>query len=307
MKYYTQRQGMRNDQEKTYIIDPRRYKMLLNCCKQYYINLAWKYPEECSDGAGCCGFDEKRFTDEIYFEIPELFFDSNGSIESPDIVKGMFGEDEVLDEYNQFALLDLIEFFAANVRDVEKVGYHSFFNHYHYITHETTGIRKSFIEDINECFKKTSLLYQMNSDGQIERLSEYDVVTEGTIKRALSVNDTGTRDLLQEAIALHRQYGKNKARDSVEKLWDAFERMKSYYGDKSKKESAEEIVSDMSEGSEIYKKLFNEEFKYLTNIGNDFRIRHHERNRIEIDNDNYYDYFFNRCLSLMVIAIRYLH
>ena len=92
----------------------------------------------------------------------------------------------------------------------------------------------------------------------------------------------------------------------MEKLWDAFERMKSYYGDKSKKESAEEIVSDMSEGSEIYKKLFNEEFKYLTNIGNDFRIRHHERNRIEIDNDNY-DYFFNRCLSLMVIAIRYLH
>lgn len=48
------------------------------------------------------------------------------------------------------------------------------------------------------------------------------------------------------------------------------------------------------------------EFKMLTDIGNKYRIRHHETDRIDITDVRYYDYFFNRCLSLIALAIQYL-
>ena len=47
-------------------------------------------------------------------------------------------------------------------------------------------------------------------------------------------------------------------------------------------------------------------FKSLTSIGNHYRIRHHETDKINITDSRYYDYFFNRCLSLIALAIQYL-
>ncbi|MBR7683718.1 hypothetical protein KDK43_03735 [Streptococcus equi subsp. zooepidemicus] len=55
-----------------------------------------------------------------------------------------------------------------------------------------------------------------------------------------------------------------------------------------------------------YENLFNKEFGELTSIGNNFRIRHHETNKINIPDQRYYDYLFNRCLSLIALAIQYL-
>ena len=70
--------------------------------------------------------------------------------------------------------------------------------------------------------------------------------------------------------------------------------------------SAEKIVNDMAAGQAPYVTLFDTEFRALTKIGNDFRIRHHETDKVEITDVRYYDYFFNRCLSLIALAIQYL-
>ena len=111
---------------------------------------------------------------------------------------------------------------------------------------------------------------------------------------------------MQEAIDLHRSHDPNAARDACEKLWDAFERLKTYYSNLNKQDSANKIISDMSDGSGDYNALFTEEFKKLTKIGNEFRIRHHETDKIDITDIHYYDYFFNRCLSLIALAVQYL-
>ena len=62
----------------------------------------------------------------------------------------------------------------------------------------------------------------------------------------------------------------------------------------------------MAGGNVEFEKLFNDEFKALTDIGNNYRIRHHETNKIDIVDERYYDYLFNRCLSLIALAIQYL-
>lgn len=62
----------------------------------------------------------------------------------------------------------------------------------------------------------------------------------------------------------------------------------------------------MSAGQSEFEQLFSAEFATLTKIGNDYRIRHHETNKIDINDIRYYDYFFNRCLALIATAILYL-
>lgn len=62
----------------------------------------------------------------------------------------------------------------------------------------------------------------------------------------------------------------------------------------------------MGNNKKAYKELFEKEFYELTTIGNDFRIRHHETTKIDIENESHYEYFYKRCLSLISVAVRYL-
>lgn len=70
-----------------------------------------------------------------------------------------------------------------------------------------------------------------------------------------------------------------------------------------KKQSIAKLINGMANGDRAFVRIFDEEFKALTTIGNDFCIRHHEINKIDINDDRFFDYFFNRCLSLIVLAI----
>ena len=123
-----------------------------------------------------------------------------------------------------------------------------------------------------------------------------------------AVAEEGTRELLRDAVALYKTPNSVARQDSVEKIWDALERLKTFYTPLGvgKKTSLEKIVKDMAGGNKHFIYLFNEEFKSLTDIGNDYRIRHHETNTRDITDARYYDYFFNRCLSLIALAVQYL-
>lgn len=120
-----------------------------------------------------------------------------------------------------------------------------------------------------------------------------------------SIQEAGLKELLQEA---NKYYDEGNLKIAVEKLWDAFERLKTSYSPTlDKKKSINRIVCDMSSNKEPYKELFEKEFIELTTIGNKFRIRHHETTKIDIEDNSHYDYFFRRCLSLISIAIQYLN
>lgn len=306
MNYFTERNGMRKTIEQTYDIDPSKYYVLLGCCEKYYDNIAWLYPKECDDELGCCGLDKYRLAAEMRYEIPDLYISSYGLIEAPGVANNTYGAGQNVEKYNQYALLDFIEFMYNNVHDINNSGFHKFYNHYHLLTMPSRKVMIEFLTDINSYFSKTGLLYHLNANGEVVRVIPNDVATPDIVNTVLSIKEEDTRSLLQEALILHRSHAQNAARDSVEKLWDAFERMKTYYKDLDKKHSSEKIVADMAEGSDDFYRLFDEEFKWLTNAGNKYRIRHHETDKINITDVRYYDFFFNRCLSLLALAVQYL-
>lgn len=306
MAYYTERHGMRRPVAKTYDISIEKYALLLHCCEKYYNNLAWKYPEQCPDGHGCCGIDHEQFRMDLRYEIPTLYRDNADCIAIPTVHYNIFSSNDEEDEYDQFALLDLIEFFAANVRDVVVGSFHSYFGHHHLTCQNSRNVCAQFRDEINDIFRKTGLLYELNTDLQVERIVENSSLTPAVESAIAAVKEAGARELLQEAILLHRSPYPADIRDAVEKLWDAYERLKTYYTTMNKAKSAEKIVIDMAAGQAPYVTLFDTEFRALTKIGNDFRIRHHETDKVEITDVRYYDYFFNRCLSLIALAIQYL-
>ena len=306
MAYYNERHGMRRPVAKTYDVSIEKYALLLHCCEKYYNNLAWKYPEQCPDGHGCCGIDFEQLRLDLRYEIPTLYRDYSDNIAVPTVHHNVFDNDDEESEYDQYALLDLIEFFAENVRDVVVGSFHSYFGHYHLTCQNSRNVCAQFRDEINGIFQKTGLLYELNTDLQVERIVENSPLTPTVESAIAAVKEAGARELLQEAIMLHRSPYPADIRDAVEKLWDAYERLKTYYTTMNKAKSAEKIVNDMAAGQAPYVTLFDTEFRALTKIGNDFRIRHHETDKVEITDVRYYDYFFNRCLSLIALAIQYL-
>jgi hypothetical protein len=90
-------------------------------------------------------------------------------------------------------------------------------------------------------------------------------------------------------------------RESLETLWDAWERIKSLEGGKDKRESTERILNKAS-GEPNFRILLEAEARELTNIGNAFMIRHAEVGKIPIVDEEHVDFLFHR----MFAAIRLL-
>ncbi|MCH4239147.1 MAG: hypothetical protein LKF71_02615 [Oscillospiraceae bacterium] len=300
MSYYTERHGLRAPIENTYDITVAMYALIIDCCQKYYKNLTHLFPLKCHDdftASDYLSFDEHAFQNRINSKIPTLFRDKNGKIGVP----------EDGDKYDQYALLDFIEFIAQNIKDISE-GWNNprYQNYWNIDCLNTWEIFSKYQNEINGIYKESGLLYTLTSERIVERIVENSSLTSENEKNISAVKEKGTRELLTEAVILYKQPYSESQRDAVEKIWDAFERLKTYYTTLDKKHSAAKIVNDMAHGTTKFTDLFNAEFKALTDIGNTFRIRHHETDKIDITDTKYFDYFFNRCLSLIALAIQYL-
>lgn len=300
MSLYTERHGIRAPREKTYVIDRDMYSLLLECCNKYKNNLTHifiKRSHHDFTNSDYIEFNEQAFLVKVKIKIPSLFRDEYDRICTPSCD----------DEFDQFALLDLIEFFAQNMKDIIER-----WNNPRYQNFKTIDCLKTaesfydFKDEINEIFVDAGLLYKLTDEKIVERIIENSPLTVEIKNNFSQISEVGTKELLKDAIDLYKTPNYKARQDSVEKIWDALERLKTYYATLDKKGSAEKIVYDMANGDRNYIELFNNEFLALTKIGNKFRIRHHETDKIDITDVRYYDYFFNRCLSLIALAVQYL-
>lgn len=305
MALFTERNHLRKEIEKTYTIGPEAYELLFKTCYRYLINLAWLFPVYCSDdGASIYSYCERDLISELKFDIPDL-------IENDDFIKPAVIEDVFTDEkhpnYNQYAVLDFIEYIFQSIKDYREGYHHPFFNHTHIHFLETNDSRTAFLQDINRMFNRTGLLYELKGTGEIERIILNDSIIHSVITDANSLHDKSLNDLISEAISSFLKPGPKNMEHAVEKIWDAFERVKTYYVELDKKASAAKLVDTISEGQIDMGNVIQSEFAELTRLGNNYRIRHHETNKIEFTSDNHREYFFNRCIALLSLALKYLN
>lgn len=162
--------------------------------------------------------------------------------------------------------------------------------------YEKYNTDNDYAAQMNTIFKLNSVPYKLEQ-GRI--VSTLEIAIDPKI--LAEIPEKGLKELLSEANAYYRSGNKQIA---VEKIWDAFERLKTYYSPTlNKAQSADKIIDNMSNSDPNYKSLYEAEFKALTNIGNNFRIRHHETTKIDITDIRQCDYFYKRCLALVSVAI----
>ena len=165
--------------------------------------------------------------------------------------------------------------------------------------YEKYNADSDYTAQMNMIFKLNSVPYKLEQ-GRI--VSTLEIAIDPKI--LAKIPEKGLKELLSEADAYYRSENKQIA---VEKIWDAFERLKTYYSPTlNKAQSADKIIDNMSNSEPNYKELYEAEFKALTSIGNSFRIRHHETTKVDITDNRQYDYFYKRCLALVSVAILYL-
>ncbi len=297
---YTERHGVRAPINKTYCISIEMYYLLFDCCQKYKKNLTHIFTLNCHHDftdSDYIAFNENGFINRIKIKIPALYKDEYGRICAP-------SSD---DDYDQYALLDYIEFFAQNMKDISERWNNERYKNFQTIDClHTFNVFNTFQNEINDILVESGLLYTLTDEKIIERIVENSPLTPEIQAGVLLVSEVGTRELLKDAIALYKTPGPAARQDSVEKIWDALERLKTYYTTLDKRGSVTKVVNDMSNGQADFIIIFDEEFKALTKIGNSYRIRHHETDKIDITDVKHYDYFFNRCLSLIGLAIQYL-
>ncbi|QOX63907.1 hypothetical protein FRZ06_11475 [Anoxybacterium hadale] len=208
------------------------------------------------------------FNDIRQFYTPMCYNDKKQYVETSSLQDFIFHS-------SPFCVMDAIEFFEK-------------YNH-----------STDFEIQVNAILKLNGIAYKLDN-GRIESTIDSQIKNSTVHK----IQEAGLKALIQEAT---KYYDEGNITIAVEKLWDAFERLKTYYSPSlDKKKSANRIIRDMSGNKDTYIELFKKEFDELTAIGNDYRIRHHETTKIDIEDKRHYDYFYKRCLSLISVAIQFL-
>jgi hypothetical protein len=92
-------------------------------------------------------------------------------------------------------------------------------------------------------------------------------------------------------------------RESLERLWDAWERLKTLEPGKDKKAKVIALL-DRASKEPTLRQLLEDEALVLTDVGNKFMIRHTEVGKVPVRQSRDVDYLFQRLFSLLQLLLR---
>lgn len=110
-------------------------------------------------------------------------------------------------------------------------------------------------------------------------------------------------ELLESARVKFLSDDQNLRKEALEKLWDAWERLKTLEPGKDKKDSIR-ILLDKSAPDPSFRETLEHEAMQLTAIGNSYMIRHTEIGKIPITSPEQTNYLFYRMFSLIRFLLR---
>ena len=245
-----------------------------------------KFPEMCDDGCGPWGTDGSAFWRTAHAEIPDL----------PEHIH----HQEVPDIY---AILDLLVFSSRVVAQPIKRDYHDFFGHYHLNFERDAGL-VDFVSSVNRLFARNGIAFELTPDGNVQRLGPSGLREE--LRQAVfHTGDPDTDLLLENSRQRILSPDPKDRRDAVEKIWDAFERIKTLEPGIDKKEQATRLIDrSVLPTATKFREIIETESKALTNIGNTLRIRHSETDKESVGSLEQVDYLFYRMFSFLHLVLR---
>lgn len=234
-----------------------------------------------------CGESNNSFPYKTSFFITKFFKDL-GFDYTHDSSTRRFWVKDVLLQLSIGEISYLIEKGLFNKRDFKKEAKEKGIADYEEIYQKAVMEFKSFIDQSIHMESSIDLSYLLDLNINVELLFDNQNQTD----------DNELNKLIQEA--KNRFFNPSDKHIAIEKLWDAFERIKTYF-ESDKKQSTQKLIKLIS--NEFDEGFLNEEFMTLTKIGNQFRIRHHETNKKELGNTKHINYLFFRMLTLIDLCL----
>jgi len=157
-------------------------------------------------------------------------------------------------------------------------------------------------QDVQRFFAECNIPYDVAEDGNVIRFKPEPIAQ---VLRN-SIFQTGDKELDALLTAARQKFfDRNPAvhRESIEKLWDAWERLKTLEPGKDKRAQADALLARLSVGPE-FRAIIEKEAVFLTELGNQFMIRHSETNKVQISNGVEVDYLFHRLFILVWVLLR---
>lgn len=216
---------------------------------------------------------------------------------------GLLWPSEDLDSSNPPAdgpIFDLIEFGYEFIAEAQDPSLHSYFSHSHYSYDRENG-REKFAHDVNRIFERNGIAFKLEN-GEIVRIAPA-FLHESLDQAVFKTRDTELDKLLEASREKFLNRSLAMRRESLEKLWDAWERLKTIEAGKDKKASAKALL-DKATSEPTLRQRLEDEARALTEIGNTFMIRHTETNKIPIVQSEHVDYLFHRLFSMIRLLLR---
>lgn len=284
--------------------------------------LAGNFPYGCPDGRGVCDCSQIQLENILKGEVPDLIMpidkvpskqanysrlqnDFDWEDELDVVEEKKKEEDKKKDEIpGKYVILDFLQFLHKNIKDPEELNYHEFYGHFHYAFEDGDLFKSKFRESINTIFSRNGIVFYLDNDGQIKRSIPKSIAKIITEIR-FNTGDNRLNEMLEIAYSKFILPRPESRVESLEKIWDAFERLKTYF-EKNKKVSANQLIDVISENNVQIREIIECEFSELTKIGNKFQIRHFERDKIQLKSNQHIDYFFYRMSCLIHLCVESL-
>jgi hypothetical protein len=297
--YYSDRQGSTQPRIKEGI-SPTTWGGIIAAIDTRFENGSFgeRFPLICQRTSLAYGCNQRNFVAALKSRIPNLEWPLNPS-KVPDTLD----------------VLDLLEFCYDAVGQVEEVVEEPSLDEviqrlgsifpdkpcHRHIQFSVEEGEDDFREEINYIFARNGVAYEFDEEGYIVRLGP-EVLRETLTSAIFRTGDSTLDSLLETARRKFLNPDIIVRQESLEKLWDAWERLKTLHTPNKQKgisDLLERAVPDPNLRNRI-----NQEAVALTNIGNDFMIRHSETNKIKIEQSEHVDYLFQRLFALIWMIIK---
>lgn len=265
-------------------------------------SFGYRYPKEGDFGVNGC--DREAFTLSLKAEVPAISWPLKVDEVPPTL-----------------AILDLLEFchraVGKPVREIMKPTILSLMmpplldtgiNYRYRLNFDSEEGQTIFREDVNRIFSINGIAYELEPNGSIVRLAP-PILWESLSSSMFNTGDKELDSLLNWARTKYLDPNPIVRRESLEKLWDAWERLKTLESSakmntSDKKKISITILLDKASSEPKFRQELEEEAIKLTKIGNTFRIRHSETSQIQLELNENVDYLFHRLFSLIMLLLK---
>lgn len=244
---------------------------------------ASEFSEQCSDGNGICGTAIGALWKNVDAVIPQLKRDQWGL------------DDEQTDE----VIFDVIEYAANKIAKPLQDSWHDYMKH-HELSFDQKAGRKVFYDEVNTILQRGGTMYELTPALQIIRVGT-PAVQQVMQQLNPASGDSHLDGLLEAAKELFLSRKEKDRGVAIDKLWDAFERLKTVDVAGNKKQSVAALLAYIT--NEQFRAVVGDEMVALTSMGNNFLIRHHETGKHSVPAEAY-DYLFARMGSLIVYLLK---